>query len=75
MKYASKMAQAIALMREHAREQADKVGAREAHRDLMFAMRTLLEEFRVEFDVPGTHALTALSETGAWARVEFRVLR
>ena len=54
MMYANKMAQAIALMREHAREQAGKVGAREAHRDLMFAMRTLLEEFRVEFDVPGT---------------------
>ncbi|MBP6796648.1 MAG: penicillin-binding protein 1C [Luteimonas sp.] len=31
--------------------------------------------FQREFDVPGTHALTALSETGAWARVEFRVLR
>ena len=33
------------------------------------------QPFQREFDAPGTHALTALSDTGAWARVEFRVLR
>ena len=33
------------------------------------------QPFQREFDVPGTHALTALSDSGAWARVEFRVLR
>ena len=33
------------------------------------------QPFQREFDAPGTHALTALSDSGAWARVEFRVLR
>ncbi|MBB1061836.1 penicillin-binding protein 1C [Marilutibacter spongiae] len=30
--------------------------------------------FEHDFGEPGTHTLTALAETGAWARVEFRVL-
>ena len=33
------------------------------------------QPFLREFDTPGTHALTALSDSGAWARVQFRVLR
>ena len=28
-----------------------------------------------QFDQPGSHALTALADSGAWARVEFQVLR
>ena len=28
-----------------------------------------------QFDAPGKHALTALADSGAWARVEFEVVR
>ena len=31
--------------------------------------------FQHDFDVPGQHTLTALADSGAWARVQFRILR
>lgn len=53
MKYANRRAEGIALMREHARQQATKGKIREAHLDLTTAMHALIQEFRVEFNVPG----------------------
>lgn len=53
MKFADQRAEGIALIREHARQQAAKGDIRQAHLDLKLAMQALLEEFRVEFDVPG----------------------
>lgn len=55
MSYADKRCEAIALFRQHVREKI-KAGAtvREAYLDLRSAMYALLEEFRVEHDLPGT---------------------
>lgn len=53
MAYHDKRAEGIALLRQHAREAAAK-DVRAAYRDLRSATDALLQEFRREFDVPGT---------------------
>lgn len=53
MKYRDDRAHGIALLRQHARQRAQAGQIREAHLNLITAMEALLEEFRVEFDVPG----------------------
>lgn len=55
MSYADKRCEAIALFRQHVRNKI-KAGAkvREAYFELHSAMHALLEEFRVEHDLPGT---------------------
>ena len=45
--------QAISMLRAHARQVA-QVNTTQAHLDLITAMGALVQEFRVEFDVPGT---------------------
>jgi len=46
-------AQAIAALRQHARDEAKRVGPAAAHRDLLKAVSAILEDFRAEHDVPG----------------------
>lgn len=52
-KYANDRAHALALFRRWARLEVLFKGPLETHRALASAMHALLEEFRVEFDVPG----------------------
>lgn len=55
MAYADKRCEAIALFRQHVREKIKAgVSVREAYLDLKSSMAALLEEFRVEHDLPGT---------------------
>lgn len=53
-KYANKRAAGIIYLREWAREEANFGDIRGAHNGLLTSLRALMEEFRVEFDVPGT---------------------
>jgi len=51
--YANDRAQGIALLRNWARRTASEKGVKAAHLGLMSAMEALLQDFRMEFDVPG----------------------
>lgn len=53
MQYANKRAQGIAMIRAHARERVSIDGEKKVHRELLGAMDAIIQEFRVEFDVPG----------------------
>lgn len=53
MGYVDDRAHGIALLRKWAQDRAAATGPREAHGGLASAMNALLQEFRVEFDVPG----------------------
>lgn len=48
-----KRGQALTLLREHAAERTTKVGARQAHVELMAATRVILDDFRMQHDLPG----------------------
>lgn len=52
--FANRRAAGIKLLREWAREEAEFGDIRGAHLGLLTSMQALLEEFRVEFELPGT---------------------
>lgn len=54
MNYHDKRAQGITLLREHARSATRTAGIRAAYLELETAMKALLSDFRLEFDLPGT---------------------